>query len=259
VTPIQLRTDTESNAVPQRKPWYVFVSLFFLAIVLLAQPHIKAASAEVGSLQDAPVTCLVGLPTSSVPEGGWPVFVLLHGYGTNKEDFDALVDEINRHDFVAVSVDAPQVLGPGRRQWGRSIEETHEYLQEQISFLSKDDRFDTRRIHLGGFSQGGIRSLLLVAHYPEAYGGSFSLSPAGGALPDAPKRGTGSHPLFLVYGTAENSGILNSATVAKEFWAEWKQPLQTRTHPGGHHFPSDWATVTEEAVEWIVRSSKTTE
>ena len=203
-----------------------------------------------------PHTCLVVIPEGPAPEGGWPVFLLLHGYGTNKEDFDELARVVSGRGAAAIAVDAPGEIGGGRRSWGREIDATHAYLQEQIAPLRADPRFDLEPIHVGGFSQGGIRSLLLAAYYPEEYGGVLSISPAGGDWPDSPRASNYVHPMRLVYGTAENSGILQTAGHAVEFWKQWGQAWEVFTHPGGHQFPGDWATVLGDGAAWILEESR---
>ena len=202
-----------------------------------------------------PRTCLVSVPEGAVPRGGWPVFVLMHGYGTNKEDFDELARVVSSRGAVAIAVDAPQEIGGGRRSWGPDIHETHKYLQAQLAPLFEDPRFDFTPIHVGGFSQGGIRSLLLAAWYPDVYGGALSVSPAGGDWPDAVPEPTQPHPLRLVYGTQDNQRILESATHAETFWREWQQPFEVFTHPGGHHFPGDWVQVLGDGVTQILTQS----
>lgn len=199
-----------------------------------------------------PSSCLVVVPEEVAPESGWPVFVLMHGYGTNKEDFSDLARIVSERGAVAIAIDAPDEIGGGRRSWGTEIAATHVYIQDQIAPLRADVRFDFEPIHVGGFSQGGIRSLLLAAHYPEVYGGVLSISPAGGDWPASPIASIDSHPLRLVHGTAENAGILESAARAVDFWKEWNQPWEVFTHPGGHQFPGDWVKVLGEGTAWIL-------
>ena len=203
----------------------------------------------------APASCLIAVPDGAAPEKGWPVFLLLHGYGTNKEDFDDLAAVVSRSGAIAIAIDAPEELGRGRRSWGPDIGATHDYIQEQIAPLRKDPRFDFEPIHVGGFSQGGIRSLLLAANYPDEYGGVLSVSPGGGSWPESPQPSRYAHPMRLVYGTADNDSILQSARRAIEFWKAWGQPWQVFTHPGGHQFPGDWVTVLGDGATWILTES----
>ncbi|MEZ4650849.1 MAG: alpha/beta hydrolase-fold protein [Candidatus Eisenbacteria bacterium] len=216
-----------------------------------------ASGTEPQTPSTVPTTCLVSIPDGTAPSGGWPVFVLMHGYGTNKEDFDDLARVVSGRGAVAISVDAPQDLGGGRRSWGPDIHETHRYLQAQLAPLLGDARFDFTPIHVGGFSQGGIRSLLLAAWYPDVYGGVLSVAPAGGDWPERVPDPTRPHPLRLVYGTADNERIQESASHAETFWREWGQPYEVFTHRGGHHFPSDWVQVLGDGVTQILRQSVT--
>lgn len=195
---------------------------------------------------------LVTLPDGPAPTSGWPVFVLMHGYGTNKEDFTLLAEMVREHGAAAICVDAPNDLGEGRRSWDESILSTHEYLQEQIAPLRGDPRFDFEPIHVGGFSQGGIRALLLIANYETVYGGALSISPAPGSWPAEPPSATRPHPMRIVHGIAENPAMIESAEKAVAFWTQWDQPFGSFTHPGGHQFPSDWEQILGEGVDWII-------
>lgn len=215
------------------------------------EPEVSGASREV----EVPASCLVALPSGECPQGGWPVFVLMHGYRTNKEDFDALAKVVAAHGAIAICVDAPNELGEGRRSWDASIESTHAYLQEQIGPLRSDPRFDFDPIHVGGFSQGGIRSLLLIVNYESVYGGALSVSPAEGTWPATPPKASRSHPMRLVYGTGESPRMITNAEQSIAFWAKWEQPYGSFTHPAGHQFPSDWAKVLGEGVDWILAES----
>lgn len=231
----------------------VLALAFGAAASCTSLPRREATAAPVEApVEPIPATCLLVLPEGTPPEGGWPTFLLLHGFGTNKSDFADLAAVVSRRGAAAIAVDAPEDLGNGRRSWSGEIAATHTYLQEQLAAFRDDPRLDLTPLHVGGFSQGGIRSLLLAAHHPDVYGGVLSVSPAGGSWPEAPSATRHGHPLRLVYGTGEQEQILTSASRALAFWQAWGQPFEVFTHPGGHHFPGDWVTVLGDGVTWIL-------
>ncbi len=209
-------------------------------------------------------TCLLAVPAGAPPDGGWPVFVYLHGYGTNKEDFDHVARLTAERGAAAISVDAMSDLGNGRRSWQGGAEEAHTHIQAQLEAMKAEldwnsqdlDRFDFSVLHVGGFSQGGIRSLLLVMQYPDVYGGVLSISPAGATWPESTPALSGTHPLRLIYGTAEGDRVAGTAEKAQKLWGDSGQLWETFTHPGGHHFPGDWPVVLGEGVEWIVETTR---
>jgi predicted esterase len=203
-----------------------------------------------------PPTVLLRVPEGTPPERGWPVIVLLHGYGVTKEDFDALADACAREGVAAIALDAPRLLGEGTRSWGRSSVRTHRYLGAQLDSLRTDSRLDLSRPHLGGFSQGAAHALALVIEHPEDYAGILAISPAGPALPDAWNGDAHPHPLFLMYGERERDGIRDTARAARRLWESSGRAVRVHAHRGGHHFPDDWSRVLGRAVTYLVDASE---
>ncbi len=207
------------------------------------------------AIEDAPPTAHVVCPEGSPPRDGWPVFVLLHGYGTNKHDFEDLCSVVASRGAVAVALDAPHVVRGARRSWGRpnANPDVHTYVQERTAFLRDDPRFDTRRLHLGGFSQGAMHAVLLTVTWPEHYGGVLAVSSPGSAsLPERWETGDTAHPLFVVYGQQEPEHVTRFADRLARLWDASKQRHQSFRHPGGHTFPLFWERIFAGAVDWIL-------
>jgi len=215
---------------------------------------LSAALAHAGA-EGLPESAHVEFPAGEAPEDGWPVFVLLHGYGTNKDDFAELCRVVASRGAVAVALDAPHRVRGAQRSWGRPDNNTrvHEYVQEHLASIGGDPRIDARRVHLGGFSQGAMHAVLLTLHWPAAYGGVLAVSsPGKAALPQHWEADDRAHPLFLVYGQQEPASVATFADRLARLWDASGQRHQTFRHPGGHTFPLFWERIFAGAVDWIL-------
>lgn len=201
----------------------------------------------------APDNALITLPDGDPPKAGWPCIVLLHGYGTNKEDFDLLSAMLAQHNVAAFSVDAPLELGNGRRSWPRDNTVTYATLEPTLEFIRKDARFDESRVFAGGFSQGGYHSLLLGKAHPDEFTGLLVIAPGGGSdLPEGWQGEDVEQPLYLLFGTQESERIRGLVDRAAKEWQDAGQRVRVEDHPGGHTFPADWETVLGNAMVWLL-------
>ncbi len=216
-----------------------------------AGSSIAAGGADVPDVW--PPRVLAALPAADPPPAGWPVLLMLHGYGVNKDDFDDVAGSLSDHGVAVVAIDGPEDLGGGRRQWGPAsdVSRTHEYVRDRLTPLADDARFDWSALHVGGFSQGATHAIFLALTHPETYDGVLAISPAGGNVPESWEPGPGAHRLFLVLGEAEHAGIERSVASAQALWTTAGRDVRIHRHPGGHHFPPDWPAVLGEAVEWL--------
>jgi len=108
-----------------------------------------------------------------------PLLILLHGYGSNKEDLFSFADELP-DDLLIVSAQAPLSIGNGGYAWysinfddingkfsdlkeaKQSIDEIANFIEEiKIKYNTNPDK-----TFLLGFSQGAILSYSLSFFYP---------------------------------------------------------------------------------------------
>lgn len=201
---------------------------------------------------------LLEKPEGAPPAAGWPVVLLLHGYGSNKEDFGNVAEAMAGAGVVGISVSAPIVMGEGAYKWpADSIETTHKYLQETVAKYKSEKGIDWKRLYVGGFSQGALHSLLLVAEHPDVYLGALAVSPGGSlkfpakvAVSETPR------PLHLVSGTGEHPTNRAMVKTATALWQAAKWPVRTQEHGGGHHFPEGWEETFPAAMKWLVAGGK---
>ncbi len=196
-----------------------------------------AERAADGSLSGVPV---VATPAGTAPEGGWPVVMLLHGYGDSNLSYldEAAAWTELGFEAVAVPGSIPQALG--RFNWSpTSFERTHSDLQAILSdpLCAEANR---KQVYLLGFSQGGLHALHLAVRHPAEYAGAVPLSPGG--TPAETNLGTVSRirqgRVWFVHGAAE--GMDRVIAIWRKSLADAGWAVGESTHPGGHQFPEDW-------------------
>ncbi len=118
-----------------------------------------------------------------------PVLFLLHGYGSNKNQFND-VAEIVDDRFLVVSIEAPYgfMLGFLNRWYEfdiidgdttsnqAQIEHSKRRIFATINMIKEKYNYDISRVFIGGFSQGGIMAFNLGLSHPEYFAGIFAHS-----------------------------------------------------------------------------------
>lgn len=116
---------------------------------------------------------------ASPPEGQSPeLMVLLHGYGSNKEDLFSFAFDLPER-FEVVSFDAPFTTPYGGHSWydinfmnaqkfndEKQARESLTILLENIRLHCEKWNCPTQKVNLCGFSQGGILSYALALQHP---------------------------------------------------------------------------------------------
>ncbi|MCH1401612.1 MAG: dienelactone hydrolase family protein [Schleiferiaceae bacterium] len=142
-----------------------------------------------------------------------PTLVLLHGYGSNKEDLYGLKPYLPKLNIV--SFQAPISLGMGGYAWypiewengakmidGDAVEEAAQLVLESLKTWQKQ-HVESNEVFIGGFSQGAITSLQILLQGFSAKG--FVLM-SGYALPEwheALKSISTDAPIFQSHGTMD--------------------------------------------------------
>lgn len=182
-------------------------------------------------------------PETDKPPQGWPIILLLHGYGDSHLNY---LDEAKlwaKQGFVAVVVPGSVPTHGNYYQWSDdSVEPTHEDLQAIVSSTLFDGVVDLNRVYLLGFSQGALHAMLVTEEHPDLYAGCVALSPGGSLISQLawpsldPKKGTAR--FVLIHGDEEPHAPLVKIWARECGKAKWM--FESQTHPGGHHFPDDW-------------------
>lgn len=184
-------------------------------------------------------------PTGEKPKLGWPVMVLLHGYGDTNLSYLDHAQMWADAGFVAIAVPGSVPTSRGRFMWDlESADPTQQDVQAILKSPLLTGVINPMKVFLQGFSQGALHAMTLTIEHPEQYAGVLSVAP-GGSFADKivdPKLPTNSPwPVRVVFIHGEREP--HAAMV--ENWrraceqANWK--FRSRTHPGGHHYPQNWA------------------
>lgn len=118
-----------------------------------------------------------------------PVLFLMHGYNGNKGPFDDAMSIIDDR-FLIVSMEAPYtfLFGLLNRwfEWDvidgdttsnqKQIDYSIQKVLTTMEVVQHQYNYNTERVYLGGFSQGGIMAFSLGLRYPEKLAGIFSHS-----------------------------------------------------------------------------------
>lgn len=215
-----------------------------------------ATMASATSPSESPLAAAPSAPAPSlvfeVKDPNAPALIILHGYGSNQEDLSELGQLAQRLGWYALSVPAPEVLGPKRYSWPKNSPLiTHAYLQAQLGTYG----LATRKVYLAGFSQGALHSAWLVATYPTRYAGVLAISP-GGWVEGEPSLHATTTPLCLVGGRAELPRHRAKFDALAKVWRAAGAPLKIWEHQGGHHFPPSWRADFTQCLQELFSSQK---
>ncbi len=110
-----------------------------------------------------------------------PILVLLHGYGSNEEDLFSFHPDLPE-DWLIVSFQAPINTPYGGFCWYdidftnaekfiniEQAEKSIHLILEEISLIRKQYKITKGKVHLCGFSQGGIISYALALRNPQFF------------------------------------------------------------------------------------------
>ncbi|MBD1362597.1 esterase [Mucilaginibacter sp. ZT4R22] len=143
------------------------------------------------------------------------LILLLHGIGSNEEDLFRLANRFPP-DFVIVSARAPYTISNGKYTWfelgfnngervinAEQAEKSRLVINTFISQLIDKYDLDSKKVFLGGFSQGGIMSYSVGLTFPKKLAGIFILSSR--LLPEVKplirsKEELQSLPIFIAHG-----------------------------------------------------------
>ncbi len=110
------------------------------------------------------VSAILGYPEGFKKSGKYPAVVLSHGYSGNKEEYNDMANELNKHGFVTLQFDS---RGCGRTQGvkGRMICNTEwlEDAESAVTYISSLECVDQERIGFTGCSMGGAMTVYMAA------------------------------------------------------------------------------------------------
>jgi len=180
-----------------------------------------------------------------------PLLLLLHGVGSNEKDLFAMADHLPEN-FLVVSARAPYTQSPDSYAWydvdfstGKPVihkekaEKSRMILIQFISQLKEQLNFDSTRIYVCGFSQGGIMAYSLGLTRPDRIKGIAVMS---GRLLEEVKPMIQPSPelknlkVFIAHGTSDPVlGVHYAREAASYLKALGLNPNLKEYYQEGHH------------------------
>ncbi|QSY57874.1 alpha/beta fold hydrolase [Bifidobacterium imperatoris] len=175
-----------------------------------------------------------------------PVFLLLHGWGSNEYDLPDLLNYCGAGSADYASLQAPIAYGMGYTWFG---DWAHEGVPEGTSLehqaLEAAQAIDTwvsenipasRPVVTLGFSQGGLLACHMLRFNPERYAAAVSCSGwlAPGAMPGDEELKTLQRPVFYGHGAIDDIFPVADVQAMSDFWAAHSK-LTEQIYPGMAH------------------------
>lgn len=174
-----------------------------------------------------------------------PVFVLLHGWGSNEYDLPDLL-RFCAPDADYASLRAPIEYGMGYTWFGtwdhegvpsgESLDKQALDAAEAIDRWVADNIDESRRVVTMGFSQGGLLAGHMLRVNPDRYMAAVSFSGwlAPGELPGDAKLGETTPPVFYGHGGADTIFSPDELAAMSGFWQS-HSTLTEKIYPGMEH------------------------
>ena len=216
----------------------------------IRERYIKDAKERIG-------TPAAVIPEGDPPEGGWPLVLMLHGYGDSNESYLDFAKAWAGLGFVAVAVPGSVPFQQSGYVWApESTDPTLKDLRAIVAAELISNVINKEKVFLLGFSQGALHAILLTAKYRDEFAGVVALSPGGSLIQQivTPKISEGRPGrLVFIHGSEESH-----APIAKK-WSEacsqrgWE--FTSGVHQGGHHFPRRWAAKRPAIAKFLTRET----
>jgi predicted esterase len=229
---------------PQVRPLHDIVEFERLANIAALR-----YDAELGASQP---TLIVERPDAVAPVAGLPLLVVLHGNNRTAADTVPEWRAATKKGLVlAVPGSAEISLTPGLFVWNDGERAQHDVIAH-VERLVREQRIDTERIVLAGFSAGALRALQL------AYGPALRARAAIVVAPWLPLDEVdalmGAHPVrtFIAVGERDPGGYKGSVDLADRLRSRGTV-VKIEVIPGhGHALPPAWDSLLAAALDFAL-------
>ena len=201
-------------------------------------------------------------PDGFEPGRGYPLVILLHGYGAHMGDLAALCPAVDSQRYIYAFPNGPVRLrlgyGSEGYAWSASVDggadETLEPSAEKLLVFSDEvvEQYEVEEggVVLGGFSQGGMMTYRCGLPDPGTFSGVAALS---SRIPEPDRLETllpegRSQPIFITHGTADPLLPVEDGRRARHFLEDHGYSPDYREYEMGHQITD--AVVRDLAV-WI--------
>ncbi|HEX2747119.1 MAG TPA: alpha/beta hydrolase-fold protein [Verrucomicrobiales bacterium] len=192
---------------------------------------------------------MVTTPKGYKPGTPVPVFIALHGLGSQPEDFGRsgepqdLADELGA---AIVSISATEPWGKNSFSWKEDFEADWTHIQKSLERVKDKVTPQPGRCIAAGFSQGGQLAAELAAAHPDFFAGAIVMSPGYRGkrrLEDALKAGgakTAVQLYFITWITEEDKTTVAAAKEDEKILTAARARVISHGFPGdSHSFPPD--------------------
>lgn len=202
---------------------------------------------------EAKAELLVELPANYSPDSLYPLFIALHGWGQNNEEFrEKWTSDRLKDEFITAYIQSSQVADMDGFGWTDSEQSMKDIKKMYYKILS-EYTVDTTRMYVGGFSQGGKTSIRLILDDEWPLKGFIALCPG---IPDnlsdeAIKRARAKKKKgVLILG--ETDRMIEQQMMMKGMFRTnrfgYKVKVKRLT---GHEFPKDFKTELDSQILFI--------
>ena len=90
----------------------------------------------------------------------YPLFIALHGGGSNIEEFrESWFSSTMQKEFITLYVQSSQIIAMNGFNWTEDLEISNKEIREAFEQVSMDYSINEKEIIVGGFSSGGVASM----------------------------------------------------------------------------------------------------
>ncbi len=196
---------------------------------------------------------LVYLPPGYDASAPPPLIIALHGYGSNVQDIaDAWKGAAAQAGAILVAPRAVHGVISGGAHWG-TVEQTELIVEAAVKHVGAEHAYDSSRVILTGFSQGGYMTFNLAARNPERYRGAIPMAgrydPRLCALKSLKPSAS---PRFYIMVGDQDRVVEQDRDAARDLEGAGIG-VQLAVFPGiGHEFPGDHVTELGKAVRFVL-------
>lgn len=237
--PEQLRSDSDLASL-QDNPYFDRI------VAYCAEQYNQAKLASKPGLRVIP-------PVAGTP-APYPMVLAIHGRGSNAAEAAEYWQELAEKGWLVALPQSSQPVQINGFGWD-DMDLAESELAAHLERLRADHTVDPDRIVLGGFSQGGGMSVYLTVTAKLRTRGFIAVAPylrsadflMDADLPGLPQPARG----WLITGGLDQGGGLFQRI--ETLLQNHNIPYQRRNYPElGHEFPPDFASVCEEAIQFIL-------
>lgn len=230
-------------------------------LVFVALSGNSNASIITSCVSDTPLVYVKREPKIKIAKP--PVLILMHGLGSNEKDLFGLAAQVP-DSFLVISLRAPFTYTQDGYAWysvefkGNQIignipemQKSKAKIVKFIDDLISKKQIDSKKVYLGGFSQGAIMSYEIALCKPEKIKGIIVL---GGRLPDglenrmAKMEQLKNLKIFIAHGKEDKRIDFKKAEEANEFLKKLGLTSTFNKYPIGHSISDQmWL----DAMNWL--------